>query len=220
MPQVQGKFEVQTSMGSVNTITLDGDSGTISSSDVTVYNSAGKEKVRLSAERASAISVQDDIGKRFLDISDFGSPPTGGGGACGLLLGADKDPGGNKAGHIVLRDNAGNRSIYLDGRAGNLTLVDEDGHPSLFVRGKASGIVDGDVTGIWVGDKGSIDWGGEAAKAGFIAIRDTLGNDSIVIDGFNNSMTLKGKAGRNSIVIDGVKGDITLDNADCAEGCS
>jgi hypothetical protein len=51
----------------------------------------------------SAISAQDDIGKKFLDTTDFGSPPTGSGGACGLLLGADKGSGGNKVGLIALR---------------------------------------------------------------------------------------------------------------------
>ena len=87
MSDVKGKFVVQTSDGSETTITLDGDNGTISTGgDVTVYNSARKEKVRIGAEIASAILAQDASGRIFLDIFDFGpglGRTDGGGGSCG-----------------------------------------------------------------------------------------------------------------------------------------
>jgi len=54
-------------------------------------------------------------------------------------------------------------------------------------------------------------------KAGYLSIKDSRGNDSIILNGSNNSLNVRDVFGRNTIVFDGGAGDIVLANADCAE---
>src|SRR5215203_5854290 len=113
----------------------------------------------------------------------------------------------NRAGGIWLV--IGTDKITMDGTRGEMFLDDEDGKHSLAVRGKD---IDGKTAAIFVGSDH------RDPKAGYMAVRSNTGNDSIVLDGANNSMALRDEAGRNSIIIDGVKGDMTLYDKDGHRG--
>ena len=214
--QIPGKLEVQTSDGSITTITLDGDSGSVSvgvsaiklmldssnalisaggsgsTGNIILYDNGGKQRVWIGSD--SSISAIDGSGRIFLDLSDFGDAS----GLCRLSLGADRGSGGKKAGVIVLRDNTGNNSITIDGAAGRAVFQDDTGKQVLFLESSAG---DGISCGLFVGANG---------KPGQMLIRNKSGNDSVAIDGNNNSLTIRGKGGKNTITLDGAKGNIAL----------
>jgi hypothetical protein len=216
--QIPGKLEVQTSDATATTtVTIDGDYGSISAGgDVLVYDNTGKKKVRLGAD--SSISAQDDSAKTFLEISDFGSSPTGEGGSCGLWLGADKDSGGDKAGLMALRDKTGIASIYMNGKDRRILI--RDGNDSIIVDGAhdAGNLVMRDVDGkdliVAYADSGIIDL---RDKAGEQSIRlDGRGHEvilrdrSITLNGDDPRVDVRGKAGEQSLALDGAGHEVIL----------
>ena len=119
---------------------------------------------------------------------------------------------------MAIRNSVGDDSIVLDGARGSVGFADWSGKRVIFLdpnsgprneysalflgEGKAGMAVLRDSLGH---DSITLDGG-----TGYINIRDNKGNDSIVLNGNNNSMVLRDEAGRNSIVLDGTKGNITM----------
>jgi hypothetical protein len=84
------------------------------------------------------------------------------------------------------------KSITFDGTTGDMTLVDEDGQHSFGFHGKGYG----GNAGLWIGaDKD------EGPKAGYVAIRNSAGNNSIVLDGANDDITLVDEDGHRSLAV-------------------
>ena len=79
------------------------------------------------------------------------------------------------------------QKLWLDGITGNIISHDRDGHHSFSLHAKIDGF-----TGLWIGANKE-----EGAKAGKVFLRDSSGEESIILDGSS--------------------GDIFLSNADCAE---
>jgi hypothetical protein len=108
-----GKVEIQNSKTKKpgTRITLDADKAGISvggnskSGKLALYDIDGKERMNMNAD--ASILVKDDSEKTIFSVFDKR--------AAGVLVGTDKDEGGNKAGRVVIRDEAGNNSINLDG---------------------------------------------------------------------------------------------------------
>jgi hypothetical protein len=90
---------------------------------------------------------------------------------------------------ITLSDPSGRESILLDGTTGDLFLHDQEGKRSFALTSNTGG-----YAGMWIGGNAAPS---EGPKAGKVFLRDSAGNDSIVLDGDS--------------------GDIVLNNADCAE---
>ena len=151
------------------------------------------------------VDVQNSAGKTTIRLDANAAGGTYG----ALFLGADGKPG-----IIVLRDTAARDSVSLCGLTGELNIYDENGKRSLAVRGKA---IDPTypAAGMWIGAAPSDSPSG--SKAGYLEIRNNSGNPSMILNGTNNSMALRGEAGGNKIILDGAAGDIILANADCAE---
>ena len=204
MPEpIPGKLEIQNSDGSVTTIALDGDNGSISagvdkikltldslanasisaggsgySGIITLYDDSGKERVVIGS--VSPIAAIDGSGKIFLMVEDFSDiDPRDASGFCRLLLGSSD---GKKSGGIGLRDQIGNDSIFLDGGGGSIALKDYDRNDSIVLNGHESSM--------------------KLKKPG--------GWNSIIIDGANYSITTTNWAGKDSIVLNGANNIVRI----------
>src|SRR5215216_4381635 len=128
--EVPGKLEVQTSRENATTITLDGDEKSISihgnistiGGDVIFHDGDWKERVRIGTTLGIFLA-KDAIGKSALAIWDAGIHT-------GLYLGTHTGDGGNKAGHINIRDITGIDTIDLDGSRNSVILRDGAGKDS------------------------------------------------------------------------------------------
>ena len=119
----------------------------------------------------------------------------------------------NGAGRVILLKNiSGKDSIMLDGGRGDMNMFDVDGKRSLAIVGKG---IDGKSTGMLIGAHPRDSSSG--AKAGYIEIRSSSGNQSMILNGTDSSVWINNQAGENKIILDGAAGDIILANADCAE---
>jgi hypothetical protein len=103
--------------------------------------------------------------------------------------------GEGKAGIAVLRDSKGRDSITLDGAMGYMALFDEDGHRGFHLSSKAPTLYNS--AAVWIGGNTS-----EGPKAGHVIIRNTSGNDSIVLDGAKGNVSLTDTNGKRSFVIE------------------
>lgn len=92
---------------------------------------------------------------------------------------------------LEVQDSANKTRVTISA-AGEVTVFGNDGHRSLALLSTAPSL--GGITGIWFGGSSDPSEGPKAAK---VFIRDSAGN--------------------NSIILDGLAGDIILNNADCAE---
>jgi hypothetical protein len=168
---------------------------------VNVLDGKGKESITLDGTMHS-ISIGDSTVKTAvsLDLENGGRLALGKGGS------------GGKHGTMVIRNKAGQDTIISDGSSGAFTLFGEDGKRLIAVRGKAE---DGKSAAMWIGAATTDSPAG--TQAGYVAIRNASGNNSMVLNGINNSMALRNESGENKIILDGASGDIILANADCAE---
>lgn len=225
--KIPEKVEVQDSGGVYTTITLNGAYGVISAGgngnngDILFYDADGKERMKIGAEEV-LISGHGTAGNKVFQLSDT----VGGGtwlvvgtdkitldgtrgdifvddeagrsltlrgkgfdGKTATMLIGSNAATAPKAGYIGLMNDSGKDFIKLDGSLGIIVLRDQEGKLAFSVDSQT-----GDFAGLWIG--GSAD-PLEGPKAGKVFLRDTNGNDSIVLDGS--------------------AGDIFLNNSDCAE---
>jgi hypothetical protein len=101
-----------------------------------------------------------------------------------LALGAT-----NKYGTLFIKNKKGQNCMVVNGAAGDIDLFDDEGKRSLAIRGR----YDGKTVGMWIGAHPN----DPGPKGGVVFIRNSSGNDSIILEGN--------------------RGDIILNNADCAE---
>ncbi len=132
------------------------------------------------------VSLQDTEGRNTIKL----------GGEDASIISGDK----GKAGTLSILGANGKNSITLNGNTDDIVLKDKNGDHSFGFHGQ---IFAGKGAGLWIGGNKK-----EGEKAGYIAIRDGIGTESIIVDGLNRSITLAGTGGA-SIFIDGAGGDIT-----------
>ena len=156
--------------------------------DVMLKRKDGQTSVSLRGDAPENIFVRDHSGKPVLTfVGDaFDSK------SAAMWIGTHTADGGKKAALVVLRGQAGNDAIVLNGGEGeNIFVRDASNKPVFNFAGDA---FDGKIAGLWIGAPRADDGG---KKPGLIVVRDNEGRDSIVIDG--------------------AQGDIVFNNADCAE---
>jgi hypothetical protein len=157
--------------------------------DVVLESAAGNPVVLLDGGDGNAVQVRDETPQKKIvfafEKNAFNKT------RAGLFIGAHSTQAGKKPGFVAIRDDAGNDGIILSGATpGDNIAVDEPGRRVLAFDKNA---FDKTKAGLFIG--AHITQGGK--KPGLIALRDSKGNDSLVLDG--------------------AKGDIILTNADCAE---
>jgi hypothetical protein len=117
---------------------------------------------------------------------------------------------------ITLNGNDASLSSGGKGTNGKLIFYDIDGKERLRIGAevllsiqdrsmkKVMEISDAEVTGLWIGsDKTS-----DGRKAGVMALRDNMGNDTIFLDGAKSLFEIKGPSEYKSIILDGNSGSI------------
>lgn len=202
-------------------ITVDGGGG--ESATIVVKNDIGQDGIKLDG-RSKTVVIRDDGGKESVVLDGLNSSVVlqDRSGKSVVYLEADADRGSygglflgayGKPGKLVTRNEKQIDSIKLDGRSGEMTLFDADGHRGFALLSEAPSL--DNITAMWIGASNVDSRAG--AKAGYLAIRNSTGNDSLVLNGNNNSMALRDEGGANKIILDGAAGDIILANADCAE---
>lgn len=157
--------------------------------DVTIKSAVGNTVVSLNGGKGDAIQACDESPQKKIvfafDKNAFNKT------RAGLFLGAHSSQAGKKPGLLAIRDDEGNDGVILSGATpGDNIAVDEPGR-RVFAFDKNA--FDKTMAGLFIG--AHISHGGK--KPGIIALRDSKGNDSLILDG--------------------KKGDIILTNADCAE---
>jgi hypothetical protein len=172
------------------------------SNSVTLRDSAGKDSITLDGDKGYLL-LKDVAGNGGIRLDAKADPKYG-----TLFLGTD-----SKAGIMVVRGSTGKDSVIMDGTTGNVDIFNDEGRRGLALRSKA---FDGKTAGLWIGANASRTEGGP--MAGRIYLRDSTGNDSIVLNGSNNSVTLKNKTGRNSITMDGTTGNVDIFNDEGRRG--
>jgi hypothetical protein len=159
--------------------------------DLSLKSGAGNPVVLLNAGDGDAVQVRDESSKKKIvfafDKNAWGST------RAGLFLGAHSTQGGKKPGLIAIRDDAGNDGVTVSGSASDDNIAVDEPGKRLLAFAKNALIGKKKRAGLFIG--AHVSQGGK--KAGFVAVRDDAGNDSVVIDG--------------------AAGDIVLANADCAE---
>jgi hypothetical protein len=117
---------------------------------------------------------------------------------------------------ITLNGNDASLSSGGKGTNGKLIFYDIDGKERLRIGAeillsiqdrsmkKVMEISDAEVTGLWIGsDKAS-----DGRKAGVMALRDNIGNDTIFLNGAKSLFEIKGPTEYKSIILDGKWGSI------------
>lgn len=94
---------------------------------------------------------------------------------------------------ITIRNSINNNeTIHIFGNEGNMVLKDKDEIHSFSLHSNAS-INNNSVAGLWIGaTKAEASIAGKAGKAGAVFLRDTVGNDCIILNGI---------AGDNNILV-------------------
>jgi hypothetical protein len=148
-----------------------------------IRDNKGRDSITLDGRSGDMTLFDADGHRGFALLSKAPTLHTPLGDTTGMWIGADVGEG-TKAGYVTIRDNKGEESIQLDGRSGDIIIKDQEGKHAFTLRAKSSAIF-----------LGASPFDGQ--KPGYMAIRDAMGKDSIILNG--------------------AKGDIFLNNADCAE---
>jgi hypothetical protein len=149
-----------------------------------IRNAAGKDGIVLDGN--FGFVVRDHAGKLVMNFAAEAGLP---GKPAGLWIGTSDVDGAAHAGLLVIRNAAGKDGIILDG---NFGFVVRDHAGKVVLNFAAEAGMASEPAGLWIGRAKN-----EGGGPGLLVLRDTEGNDAIVIDG--------------------AQGDIILANADCAE---
>jgi hypothetical protein len=153
-------------------------------SGITIRNQSGINRISLDADK-SLIILKDKTGKDTVVIQ---ADPAG------LQLLRNKDGKDTVVIHaesgIILRDQKGRDTIFLDAYNSNLLLKDKTGKDTVVIQGNG--------------------------PAGLQLLRNKDGKDTVVIHA-ESGITLRNQKGQDTIFLDAYNGDIVFRNADCAE---